>query len=239
MARRKRKLRTRRKSDWRRKLIIVLVLVALGGALWLWHYARHWRPDETRYAEQGALIGDEDGAVRFDVLKGLGAQFVYLEASQGANGKETRFSENLAAARAAGLQVGAVHVFDACQKAGGQSANFVTEVPRDPKLLPPAVILSGNTDYCPERVSEAAVQSELMTFVNQIEAHSGKPVILAPTRAFEARYHVAARLDRNLWLSRDFFPPTYAGRPWVLWTANGDYQTPAADHPLRWVVVQP
>ena len=218
--------------------MLLVLLVGAGGA-WLWHYARNWQPDEARYPEQGALIGDEDGAVRFDVIKGLGAQFVYLEASNGANGRETRFSDNLAAARAAGLQVGAAHVFDPCQRAGGQSANFVTEVPRDPQLLPPAVILAGNTDYCPDRVSEAAVQSELMTFVNQIEAHNGKPVILAPTRAFEARYHVAARLDRNLWLSRDFFAPTYADRPWVLWTANSHFQTPAATDPLRWVVAHP
>ena len=239
MARRKQRLRSRKRRAWRWRVVAALALVAIGGGLWLWYYARHWRPDEARYPEQGTLIGDGDGAVRFDVLKGLGAQFVYLEASEGAKGKETRFSDNLLAARAAGLQVGAVHVFDPCQRAGGQSTNFVTEVPRDPKLLPPAVILSGNTDYCPERVSEAAVQSELMTFVNQIEAHAGKPVILAPTRAFEARFHVAVRLDRNLWLSRDFFPPTYGGRPWVLWTANGAFQTPAASDPLRWVVVHP
>ena len=38
---------------------------------------------------------------------------------------------------------------------------------------------------------------------------------------FEARYGFARRFDRNLWLTRDRFEPTYAGRPWLLWTANG------------------
>lgn len=219
--------------------MVAILLLTLATTGWLWWKARHYRPDETRFPDQGALIGEADGTVKFDVLKGLGAKFVYLEASRGAKGRDARFSDNLAAARAAGLQVGAAHVFDPCLPADGQSANFVTEVPREASLLPPAVILAGNTDYCPERVSEAAVQSELMTFVNQIEAHAGKPVILAPTRAFEARYHVAARLDRNLWLMRNYFPPAYGGRPWVLWTANAHFQTPAARNPIHWVVAQP
>ena len=39
-------------------------------------------------------------------------------------------------------------------------------------------------------------------------------------RRFEQRYGIAARIDRNLWLTGDRFQPDYAGRPWTLWTAN-------------------
>mgnify|MGYP007116553332 CR=1 FL=1 len=46
-------------------------------------------------------------------------------------------------------------------------------------------------------VSEAAIQSELMVLVNQIEAHAGKPAILAPSPAFERRYRVGGRIERN------------------------------------------
>jgi lysozyme len=86
-------------------------------------------------------------------------------------------------------------------------------------------------------VSDAAVQSELMTFLNQIETHTGKPTILKISSAFEKRYHVARKLDRNVWLTRLRFEPDYAGRPWTLWTANSYVQTEAAAAPLRWVVV--
>ena len=47
------------------------------------------------------------------------------------------------------------------------------------------------------------------------------------------------RIERNLWLSRDLAEPTYAGRPWMLWTANSHWQTDAAEAPLRWVVARP
>lgn len=228
-----------RGSRWLPRVIALAVLVALVGGGWAWWESRNWRPDEARWADQGALVGEVDGAVNFATLKGLGAGFVYLEASRGADGKDAAFPDNFAAARAAGLQIGAVHRFDPCTRADGQSANFVTTVPRDVELLPPAIVLERTAEDCPERVSRAAVQSEVMTLVNQIEAHTGKPVILAPSEEFEEDYAVAARIDRNLWLSRNWNEPTYGGRPWMLWTANSAFQTEAAEQPLRWVVVRP
>lgn len=231
--------RAGKRSGWRSRLAAFVLLLALGSALYAWWQARHWRPDEALWPDQGALIGASDGAVSFDTIEGLGAKFVYLEASDGAESRDARFPENLAAARAAGLQVGAVHRFDPCIPADGQSANFVTGVPRDDALLPPAILLDRLADDCPEPVRDAAVQSELMTLVNQIESHAGKPAILAPSADFEEKYGVARRIDRHLWLARDWIEPEYAGRPWLLWTANHALQTVAADDPLRWVVVRP
>jgi len=63
--------------------------------------------------------------------------------------------------------------------------------------------------------------------------------MLLLSRAFESRYHLAVRIDRNLWLESDFLSPSYAGRPWVMWTASDSLRTAAANHPLRWVVVRP
>ncbi|WP_133364663.1 glycoside hydrolase family 25 protein [Qipengyuania sediminis] len=235
MAKRSKNTRAKR---WRWAL---LALVLAAGATFLWWQwtSRSWRPDETAWPEQGVLAGEGDGAVRFAIVRGLGGSFAYLEASRGAAGRDRRFGANLAAARAEGLAVGAVHVFDPCTSADRQSANFVIAVPRDPALLPPAILLEAEADFCPEPVSEAAIQSELMTLVNQIEAHAGKPAILAPSEAFERRYRAGARIERRLWLARDRAEPTYAGRPWSLWTANARLQTEASDGPLRWVVARP
>lgn len=226
----------------RRPLLIALAFVALGAAglaAWWWWQGQHWRPSEAQYPVQGALVGEGDGVVRFDIVKGLGGSFVYLEASRGAQGRDRSFIANLARAREAGLMAGAAHVFDPCAPAHTQAANFVIAVPRDRKLLPPAILLDGDAEFCPEPVSEAAIQSELMTLVNQVEAHAGQPVILAPSAEFERRYRVGGRIERNLWLARDWAEPAYAGRPWALWTANGRLRTEAAATPLRWVVARP
>ncbi len=188
---------------------------------------------------QGALIGERDGAADFTALKAIGADFVSLEASKGEAGRDREFAANLRRVQASGLRYGAVHAYDPCVPAERQAGNFVTIVPRDDMLLPPAIALERLAAECGDPVSEAAVESELTTFLNQVEGHVGRPAVLKLAPAFEARYHIAARLQRNLWLSRDWLQPDYAGRPWTLWTASSRLRTEASERPLRWVVLQP
>jgi lysozyme len=221
------------------RILGALLLVAIVGGAWGWWHLRHWVPDRAIYPVQGVEIGVDDGPVNWKSIKAIGADFAYIDASASAFARDPRFVENFEAARAAGMQVGAVHRYDPCQPAEKQAANFVTTVPRDASLLPPVVELDMLADGCPVRVSDARVESELMTFLNQVETHTGKPVILKITPRFESRYAIANKLDRNIWLVRDRFVPDYAGRPWTLWTANSALANEVALDGLRWVVVQP
>lgn len=229
----------RKKSRARMRWAGALLLLALIAGGWGWWHLRHWQPARAQYPVQGVEIGDRDGPVDWAALKAIGADFAYLDASASAFARDPAFSHNLEAARAAGLQVGAVHRYDPCQPAEKQAANFVTVVPRDARLLPPAIELDRLADDCPVPVGDSAVVSELMTFLNQVETHTGKAALLKLSAGFEDRYRIAAALDRNLWLARWRFAPDYAGRPWSLWTANEALATEASDGPLRWVVVQP
>ncbi|WP_260929034.1 glycoside hydrolase family 25 protein [Novosphingobium sp. 9] len=220
-------------------VVIVLALLAAVGSGIAWWHLRHWTPPHDAYPMQGVEVSDADGDIAWDSLKAIGVKFAYIDASASAFARDPRFVANLEHARAAGLQVGAVHLYDPCQPAQNQAANFVVTVPRDLTMLPPAVELDRLADDCPVHVSEAKVESELMTFLNQIETHTGKPVILKVTPRFQSRYDISAKLDRNLWLVRDRVQPDYAGRPWTMWTANSDYLNEVTEHGLRWVVVQP
>ncbi len=213
------------------------VLLALVGLGWGWWAMRHWQPPRDQWPVQGVEIASKDGEVDWTALKAIGADFAYLDASSGASSRDTAFVDNLEAARAAGLTLGALHHYDPCQPADRQAANFVTVVPRDANMLPPAVYLDTLADDCAPRVTEAAVVSELITFLNQIETHTGKKAILKLSPAFEHRYHIAHAIDRNLWLERDWMSPDYAGQPFALWTANSALMTAASAQPLRWVVV--
>lgn len=237
-ARRGGKAATTRGVTRLRILGVVLLLAMIAGA-WGWWQMHHWLPDRKVYPVQGVEIGTDDGEINWKSLKAIGVNFAYVDASASAFARDPRFTANFDAARAVGMQVGAVHRYDPCQPAEKQAANFVTTVPRDSALLPPAVELDMLADGCPVHVSDARVESELMTFLNQVETHTGKPVILKVTPGFEARYGIANKLDRNLWLVRDRFMPDYAGRPWTLWTANTDLSNEVAQDGLRWVVVQP
>ncbi|WP_188823218.1 glycoside hydrolase family 25 protein [Novosphingobium indicum] len=221
------------------RILALLLLIALVLGAWGWWQWHHWLPDRATFPVQGVEVGADDGPISWNSMKAIGADFAYIDASASAFARDPRFVENFDAARAVGMQVGAVHRYDPCQPAEKQAANFVTTVPRDPTLLPPVVELDMLADNCPVRVGDAKVESELMTFLNQVETHAGKPVILKIMPRFEDRYAIAHKLDRNLWLVRNRFMPDYAGRPWTLWTANTSLANEIAQDGLRWVVVQP
>ncbi len=229
----------RKKRSWWLYLLAVIALAGMVAWAWNWWVMRSFAPDTLLYPEQGAAVSDRQGEVSFPAVRAIGGQFVYLHASQGAEGQDSRFGSSMRSAQQAGLKVGAIHTFDPCIQADGQSANFVTMVPREGELLPPAIALEETADDCPERVSDAAVESELMTFINQVEMHTGKPAILKVSERFERTYRISAQLERGLWLTRDRAQPSYAGRPWLLWSANDGLVTEASDEPLEWVVVQP
>jgi lysozyme len=229
----------KRAFSWRTRLAAFVLLLAVGGGAWLWWQGRHWAPPREDFPVQGVLIGAADGDADLKALRAIGADFAYLEASRGASGRDPAFAANLERARASGMPFGVVHSYDPCVPAERQAANFVTIVPRGSGLLPPAIALTKPAHECADPAAEAAVESELTTFVNQIEGHVGKPAVLKLARGFEERYHVSSRLERNLWVEGDWFQPDYAGRPWTLWTANSSLATQAGDVPVRWVVVQP
>ena len=233
----------KRAFPWRWRLAALVLLLALLAGGWGWWQAQHWTPPREQFPVQGVLIGAADGqgagAPDFNALRAIGAGFVYLEASNGASARDAAFAGNLERARDSGLPFGVVHRYDPCVPAERQAANFVTIVPRVAALLPPAIALEKLADQCPDPASEAAVEGELTTFLNQVEGHVGKPAVLMLAPGFEARYHLAARIERNLWLERDWLQPDYAGRPWTLWTANSALRTEASGEPLRWVVLQP
>lgn len=231
----------RRKASSRTQLRVVgaVLLLALVAGVWGWWHMAHWQPPRGGYPVQGVEVGAADGQVDWRAIRAIGANFAYIDASASAFARDAAFVRNLEAARRAGMQAGAVHRYDPCQPGDRQAANFVTVVPRDPKLLPPAVELDLLADDCPVPVGDAAIESELTTFLNQVETHTGKPALLKLTERFESRFGIAARVDRNLWLVRDRFQPDYGGRPWTLWTANAALDNEAGEHPLRWVVVQP
>ncbi len=224
---------------WLWRLAVLAAAFGLAFAAWLWWDMRDWRPDPDAYPEQGALVSAGTAPVRFETLKAIGAQFVYLPlAPDGRSDGPGGFADRFAAARQAGLRVGVLLPFDPCLGADAQSGAFAQMVPRDAALLPPAIWLDNLAEACDPKVSDAAVESELMTLINQIELHAGKPAILKLSPAFQDRHKTATALARDLWLARDRARPDYAGRPWLLWSANSARVTEASGEAVEWVVVQ-
>lgn len=216
----------------------LVVLLGASFAAWFWWDMRGWRPDGELYPEQGAVIPVQPQHTNLVTLKATGARFAYLLLQPDPRSPDSDFADRYARAIDAGLEVGVLLPFSPCLKADVQSALFAQMVPRDPALMSPAIALGAMGDQCSQPVSDAAVESELMTLINQIETHSGKRVILKLGREFEQRHEISRMIERDLWLSRDRARPDYTQRPWLLWSANSGFMSEASDGPIEWVVVQ-
>ena len=210
---------------------ILLGLVAVA-----YSFALRWTPSKTDFAQQGPMLNDANGTVNWPQLAASNPDFVYLVATTGAQERSTEFARNRDAAVKEAIPYGVGHHYSMCEQATDQSTNFDTFVPRDPAALPPVVILDFDA-ACRMPPTRALIISELTTFLNQIEAHMGKPAIVSPSPEFEERYRISSAINRTLWLRRNFFVPDYAARPWVMWQANAHYRAAGVTGAVRWNVM--
>jgi lysozyme len=199
--------------------------------------ARGWSPSYERYPDQGITVDAASGAISWPGLAASSVDFVYIRATSKAGAVDPHFQVNLAGAHAAGLRHGVIHHFDPCRDGGAQATRFLTTVPRDNALLPPVVEVI--EPACAAPPAAGPLLAALNTFLNQIEAHSGKPAILRLSPPVEARYDLSSSINRTLWLEGAFVSPDYATRPWVMWTASTWRQVSGIEGPIEWNVVRP
>jgi lysozyme len=220
-----------------KRFLFALAAVALL-ALLLWFFAMRWTPSRTTYPLQGIDISAEQGDIDWRKVRADGTDFAYIKASEGADIRDTRFAENWQAAREAGLRRGATHGFTLCRLARDQATNFIATVPREANMLPAALNL-GFDDGCPARPDRKVLLTEIALFIEMVEAHTGKAMIIHMTKDFEETYQISNAVDRSLWLRRMFLAPNYGSHPWVIWQASNKKRIDGIAGPVSWNVVQP
>lgn len=218
--------------------IVILLLLLGAGALAAWFFAGRWAPPRDQYPVQGVYLDSHEERATWSIMHATGVDFAYLLATTGSDHRDPDFQRRLAEAQAADVRIGAVHRFDLCRLAGDQAGNFMTNVPRDAGMLPP-VIEMRFLSSCNDRPGRAVVLSELAILIAQIESHAGKPAVIKLGKEFEAMYDISSAINRNVWLSRNFFPPDYAARPFVMWTANDKRSVNGLKGDGLWVAVRP
>lgn len=214
--------------------------VAIFAAIFLvgWWFVTGWHPSRTRYVFQGVDVGQEQGEIRWPTIAAGGADFAYVRATMGTDGRDSRFASNWADVDAAGMRRGAVHVWSFCRPAADQANNFNTTVPRVDNALPAAVAIDFAPD-CTARPDRATLLDELKRFATMVEAHTGTPILLKVAAPVESEYEISAGIDRPVWSMRNFLPPNYAARPWRMWQASDMRRIDGIDGPVHWDVVAP
>lgn len=217
------------------------IIIGIGGfaviAALTFVFVRSWTPSRTNYPVQGIDVSHHQGAIDWNRVRADGVEFAYIKASEGADLRDARFTENWRASGQAGVKRGAYHFFTLCRLARDQAENFIALVPRDEAALPHALDLEfgGN---CSARPARGVILAEITTFIQMVEAHSEKPMILYMTKEFDDEYRVSEAINRSLWLRSIFFPPDYATHPWVMWQASNMRTVDGISGSVDWNVVR-
>jgi lysozyme len=229
-------MRAKARKWMKRAFSISLILLLALGLILFW--AARWTPDRAQYPLQGVNVNASNGEIHWGWMKAAGADFAYVSTTNGIERSDGRYKANLAGARTAGLKVGLIHHFELCKLGTDQAANFIRHAPRRNDLLP-AVVWLDLDDACENRPTRALLLSELAIFLAQIEAHSGKRSLIAPSPAFEKEYEITRDIARTIWLRRDFFEPNYGAHGWNMWQANRYIRVAGASGTVGWNVVRP
>lgn len=216
-----------------------LGLAAIGAAgVAAWSWATAWRPAPADYPLQGMDLGENPPAVEWGSVRASGADFAYIVATSGADRRDAAFEANWAALSQARLRRGAVHLYSLCQPATAQADAFNTFVPASIDALPAAVDVAYRGD-CTARPGKAVLAEDVARFVERVEAHTAKPVLLRVSREVEGDYALSAAIARPVWEIANAFPPDYAARPWRMWRASDVRRIDGIEGPVNWDVVAP
>ena len=215
---------------------LIIALALLAGLGWLG--VSRWTPGRETYPVQGVDVSRIQGEIDWNAVHSAGADFAYIKASEGSDLRDDRFAGNWAGTADAGLKRGAYHFFSLCRTGRAQATNFIAMVPREDEALPPAAVLAlvGN---CELRPSRDRLLAEVATFIQMVEAHSEKPIMIQVTRDFESRYRISEAINRPLWLRSTGLKPGYGAHDWVMWQASRMHRMEGIDGPVDWNVVRP
>lgn len=214
-------------------------LLAVGAAgVGAWAWATAWHPPVDRYPLQGVDLPLGPPPVEWGSVRAAGADFAYLVATVGRDRRDPTFEANWAALPQAGLRRGAVHLYSLCQPARDQADAFNTFVPAEADALPAAVDVDYRDD-CADRPDKAALAAEVARFVERVETHTGKPLLLRVSRAVERDYALTAAVRRPVWAMGNAFAPGYAARPWRMWRASDIRRVDGIEGAVNWDVVAP
>ena len=175
-------------------------------------------------AVHGVDVSRWQGNIDWEKLRGQGANFVYIKATDGGDHLDPMFAKNWRAAGRAGLKRGAYHFFYWCRTAGEQADWFIRNVPRVAGALPPVIDVEWNGESsCKRRPSRAKVLEKMQVFMDKLEAHYGQRPIIYTAPDFYRDNLKGAFLDYPFWLRAVAQHPSkvYPGRDWVFWQYSG------------------
>jgi len=172
----------------------------------------------------GVDVSRWQGEIDWPKLRGQGANFAYIKATDGGDHLDPMFRKNWREAGRAGLKRGAYHFFYWCRRASEQADWFIRNVPKVDGALPPVLEVEWKAQSdCRKRPARADVLEKMQVFMDRLEAHYGQRPIIYTAPDFYRDNLRGAFPDHPFWLRSVAAHPSgvYPGRDWVFWQYSG------------------
>ncbi|MHB8994559.1 MAG: glycoside hydrolase family 25 protein [Armatimonadota bacterium] len=179
----------------------------------------------------GIDIYHGNGTHNWPALYKAGVRFAYVKLSQGASLKDPRGVSNVAAARAAGVIVGAYHYFSPASNAGAQYENFKEQVALCggfDGMLPPALDVEGDMHQKIAPMTSEQYTTSALAWLSYLENDTGIRGVVYTYKSFASEIIKGKLAGYRLWASSIHEagkPSSFVGwgDQWFLhqWTTTG------------------
>jgi lysozyme len=175
-------------------------------------------PNVSAYQVRGIDISHYQGAIDWSKVSADGLSFVYMKATEGADGVDERFADNWKGAARTGLKRGAYHFYNFCKGGSVQAAQFIKTVPADADALPPTIDLEESAD-CGKMPSKAAFRKDLAAFVAKVKAAYGHSPIMYVNNSIYDLYFKGENDSYRLWVAdiKHEAPVFPDDSSWTMW----------------------
>lgn len=206
----------------KRKMIYLVILLFIGLLLTskLW-YQGVIIPNEStaeQYPVRGVDVSAYQGEIEWPKIQEQGLQFAFIKATEGSSFVDKYFKENWNEAGKADLRIGAYHFFSYDSEGETQAQNFIKNVPRNDRSLPPVIDVEFYGDKEKNPPERELVVKELQTMVDMLEEYYGKRVILYTTNKAYDLYIKDSFDQCDIWIRDVFTEPSLPDkRAWTFW----------------------
>ncbi len=187
---------------------------------WDWQAVAPWH-----YPVHGIDVSKYQGEIDWPRVRGSGASFAFIKATEGADHTDERFLVNWLAAARAGMPRGAYHYYYFCRTPEEQASWFIGHVPRDPRALPPVLDMEWNhhSRNCPIRPDAQTVRANMETYLSILRRHFGREPLVYTTVDFYRDNELWRAKGHQYWLRSvaDHPANTYPGQHWTFWQYTG------------------
>ena len=186
------------------------------------------------FSVHGIDISRHNKSIDWRAVKRQGVDFVFIKATEGKDDRDRRFSEFWRDSRKARIPRSAYHFYYFCAAPEAQARNYIRNVPKSDRSLPPILDVEWNPESptCRKRPSAKRVVNHLQRFLNVIERHyKQKPIIYTTVDFYAENLADGALPGYQYWLRSVKADPryTYGKRPWTFWQYTGTGKIPGIE----------